>query len=250
MSQYTPLVVVILMFLAWLLRRISPAGGFLHTKLGATVIAGVSGLLGAVAQAIQAHGLSKATVIPAVTSFLMSLIATSNPSMAAQLDASENTPAETPAARTKQAGFIRLTMLLVIASIGVSIAFLGCKTTFGKAYSACLGTHVADLPATATKIPDQVVSILDTAATEGDTAAALEGLVDAYQDGGFLVACAVTAWKVAHPLPAIDGGAPAAPDGGSGSPSLVAAHKAANIFLSKHPAAAKRAANCAASVTL
>jgi hypothetical protein len=83
MNQWTPLIPVVLLGVSYALRRYSPKDGWLHSALGAFVIASVSGLLATVAQAIQAHGLSSAAIMPAVASFLGSLFATANPTMGA-----------------------------------------------------------------------------------------------------------------------------------------------------------------------
>jgi hypothetical protein len=69
------------MLAAYSIRRFTPATGWLHTAAGAALIAFVCGLLGAVAQAIQSHGLSTAVIVPAIAAFVMSFIATANPSM-------------------------------------------------------------------------------------------------------------------------------------------------------------------------
>lgn len=145
------------------------------------------------------------------------------------------TPAETPAARTKQAGFVRMGVLLVVAALGCAICLLGCKTTYGAAYGSCVKASTTNWPETAAKIPAQVESIMAQASAGETVAALLEGLGDAYQDGGFLVSCALTAWTQTHPL---------AGDGGLPSPKLLAAHAGAIRFLAAHPTDAKRAASC------
>lgn len=146
------------------------------------------------------------------------------------------TPAESPAARTKQAGFVRLGVLLAVAALGLTITCLAaCKTTYGAAYGTCVKASTTNWPAMAAKIPAQVESIMAEASAGETVAATLEALGDAYQDGGFLVSCALTAWTQTHPL---------AGDGGLPTPKLLAAHAGAIKFLAAHPAAAKRAASC------
>ena len=129
MGPYTPLVPAILMLLAYSLRRFAPAGGWLHTLGGATAIAFVSGLLGALAQAIQAHGFSSATVVPAISSFVLSFIATSNPTMSA--------------AEKKEEATLKGGALVVLLALGIALS--GCGTAAGKVMKTCeLGQLAAD----------------------------------------------------------------------------------------------------------
>lgn len=55
----------------------------------------------------------------------------------------DKTPAETPAARTKQAGFVRMGVLLVVAALGVTICLVGCATS-ATPKGATLAQKVAD----------------------------------------------------------------------------------------------------------
>lgn len=133
MNAWTPLIPVALMLFAFGLRKLTPSSGFLHTAAGATVIAFASGLLGALAQAIQAHGFSSATIVPAIASFVMSFIATANPSL----------PAD-PDARTKQIDGASLRALLPLAF--VALALSGCANIdwhkFGVDEAQCLAAPV------------------------------------------------------------------------------------------------------------
>lgn len=133
MNQWTPLIPVALMGLAFALRKFTPAGGWLHTAGGATLIAFITGLLGALAQAIQQHGFSSAVLVPAIASFVMSFIATANPSQPAS-----------PDAHTKQVDGASLRALVPLAF--VALAMSGCANVdwhkFGVDEAQCLATPV------------------------------------------------------------------------------------------------------------
>jgi hypothetical protein len=184
MNAWTPLIPVALMLFAFGLRKLTPSSGFLHTAAGATVIAFASGLLGALAEAIQAHGFTTATIVPAIASFVMSFIATANPSLPAA-----------PNARTKQIDGASLRALLPLAF--VALALSGCATAGGKALKAC---ELSQLPAEEQALASSVANI---ALDVGSTVVDLEQLALAVGKAQFsCVAQAVAAW-LAAPAPAI-----------------------------------------------
>jgi hypothetical protein len=83
MTGYPALVIVACALLSYLARRLAPSSKFLHSALGATLLAVVTGAASVVAQAVTAHGLSLASIQPAVVGFLLSFLASSNPSVTA-----------------------------------------------------------------------------------------------------------------------------------------------------------------------
>jgi hypothetical protein len=84
MNEYTPLIVASLALAAYLVRRWTPKTGWLHTGGGMFLLTSLGTLLGGVAQAIQAGGLSKATIIGAIAGGISSLAGAANPSIDAR----------------------------------------------------------------------------------------------------------------------------------------------------------------------
>lgn len=81
MHAYLPLLPVVLMLLAYALRKFTPPGAFFHSPQGLALMTGLSTVIGGVAQAIKDQGLTKGVVIAALTSGILSLIGAANPSM-------------------------------------------------------------------------------------------------------------------------------------------------------------------------
>lgn len=166
MGPYTPLIPVVLMLAAFAMRKFAPTGGWLHTLAGATFIAFCTGLLGAIAQAITAHGISTGVIVPAVATFAMSFIATASPVPA---EKKEEERVVKPAG-----GFAAVGLLIVLALIGLLGLFFaasGCATAGGQALKACeLGQLSSDAgPAIAlgqaiAADPSSTVSDLESAA--------------------------------------------------------------------------------------
>lgn len=62
-------------------RKFLPNENFFHSVGGAFILAGMTAVLSAVAQAVQNGGLHMQVIVPAVTGAILSLLATSNPSL-------------------------------------------------------------------------------------------------------------------------------------------------------------------------
>ncbi len=181
MNTWTPLIPVLLMLVAFSLRKFAPTGGWLHTIGGATLIAFISGLLGALAQAIQAHGFSSSVIVPAIASFIMSFIATANPSMG---------KTEEPTVTLPPGSSLRA--LLPLAFIALACA--SCATAGGKAMKACeLGKLGSDAQIALTT--GQAI-----ASNPGSTTADLEQAALSFLPGQFECAMqALAAWWAAKP---------------------------------------------------
>lgn len=133
-SPWAPLAVMVLGAIAYAIRNFTPNTGWLHTGGGHFIIATVTGALGAIADAIQTHGLSKQVVIAGLVSFVMGAISAANPSV------QNGGVAPAPDARTKQAGFVHGPVMVMVAAVGamataiLSGALLsGCATTLSPA---------------------------------------------------------------------------------------------------------------------
>jgi len=174
MNAYTPLIPMVLMLMAFALRRFTPTTGFLHTPPGAWLIALVSGVLGAVAHAIQTGGVSTGVVVPAIASFIMSFLATANPSMAP---------------------------LLAFALLGLVAS---CQTAGGQALKAC---EIGQLKAQA---QDAVVTGLNIASNPGSAVSDLEAAALRYLPGQFECAMEALAAWLTKQAPATTGEALAA----------------------------------------
>lgn len=66
---------------SYALRRFAPAGNFFHTGAGTLVISAVTAILSAIYPVIEAHGLSGKAIATAAIGAVLSLLATSNPSV-------------------------------------------------------------------------------------------------------------------------------------------------------------------------
>jgi hypothetical protein len=80
-TGWPALVLIACALASYLARRLAPSVKFLHTATGAVLLAVLTGLASTVAQAVSAHGLSLASIQPAVVGFLLSFLASSNPSV-------------------------------------------------------------------------------------------------------------------------------------------------------------------------
>lgn len=135
MNLYAPLVVAALALAAFLVRKYAPNGHFFQSSFGAFVIALVSGILSAAASAAETHGLSLEALIPAVASFILSLVATGNPSVDSE-------------GKSKLASMVPLILLSALTA--------GCGTLGGQALKNC---ELQALPSTLNSVTAGVVAV-------------------------------------------------------------------------------------------
>lgn len=178
MGPYAPLIPAILMLVAFSLRRFAPAG-FMHSLGGATLIAFISGLLGAAAEAIASHGLTAAAIVPAVASFVMSFIATANPSTKAT--------DEEPKVVKGSAGPFKVGLMLPFLFLGASLAMSGCGTPRAviKDVTAACGIKVATAVT-------QTVQVLKTATSADAALAEITQIIGAASSDYEAIYCVVT----------------------------------------------------------
>lgn len=81
LTGWPALAMLACVLVSYALRRFTPSTGRWHTGGGAFVLALVTAVLSATAQAIQAHGLALASIESAAIGAVLSLLATSNPSL-------------------------------------------------------------------------------------------------------------------------------------------------------------------------
>jgi hypothetical protein len=134
MNTYTPLIPVGLMFVAFCLRKFTPRSAWFHTPAGAFAIATTSGLLDTLGEAVQSKGLNTASLVAAGCSFLLSLMAMSNPSLR---KGDEESP------KMILPGEISKFAFLPILFAGAML-FSSCATPAGQAFKAC---ELGKLPA-------------------------------------------------------------------------------------------------------
>lgn len=138
MGLYTPLIAVGLMLAAFCLRRFTTPWGWVHTAAGAFAVAAVTGMLEAIAEAIRTGGLHAASIVPAVVTFIGSLMAMANPSTRKD----EEPP--------KKLGML-LPLLLLPALLSS-----GCGTASGKALKTC---ELNALPAAMQSVEAEVLAL-------------------------------------------------------------------------------------------
>jgi hypothetical protein len=162
MNTYTPLIPVGLMFLAFCLRKFTPRSAWFHTAAGAFAIATVSGLLDTIGEAVQSKGLNAASLVAAGCSFLLSLMAMSNPSLR---KGDEESP------KMILPGEISKYAFIPILFAGATL-ISSCATPAGQAFKTC---ELGKLPSAAQTAWATVQDITSNpSSTTGDlTAAAL-----------------------------------------------------------------------------
>jgi hypothetical protein len=179
MNTYTPLIPVGLMFLAFCLRKFTPRSAWFHTAAGAFAIATASGLLDTIGEAVQSKGLNAASLVAAVCSFLLSLMAMSNPSLR---KGDEESPKMILPGEISKYGFIPI---LFAGAMLVS----GCGAAGGKAWTAC---ELGKLPAIG---QTAFATAHDIADNQSSTAADLTTAALALAPGQFdCAAKALLAW--------------------------------------------------------
>ena len=115
----------------------------------------------------------------------------------------DKTPAESPNARTKQAGFAHIGVLLIISVLGVVICLSGCATTATQlaADEAKAKTILADVAADAGPVAGcttQIIVAVAAAITTGNWIA-LAGLEPCIANAVSLIDAQVKAYKAAPP---------------------------------------------------
>lgn len=129
-ASWPDLALVALVLGAAALRRYTPSTGFFHTPKGALLITGVAFVLEAVAKAVEQQGFNKRVVLHAVISALFSLLAVTNPTMAAQ--ASEEKKLDLPPIpKAGQGGFfvmqaVIIPILWALFALGLALLAGGC----------------------------------------------------------------------------------------------------------------------------
>lgn len=193
------------------IRRFSPQAGFFHSQLGALVLAGVAVAASAIASTVEGVGLHGVAIEQAVIAALMSLVATSNPSV----PLGQAPPLSPKSVSSQAAGLAGLALLLLSA-----FAMNGCAipqpiptnldggaydaSTNSAAYTAafenCLQNQgISD----ATGVGAQIFNILATGGTSASQieASIEKALVTLSGSTAILVAtCAVNAFDAIEPV--------------------------------------------------
>jgi hypothetical protein len=197
MSPLLPsLVTLVFVAGAYLCRRLAPKAHFFHTDGGALLLAALTALCDAGGQYVAGSGLHAEGLAQALIGAMLSLLATSNPSMSAPSDI------KPPNLVSAFLPFlIASTLLASCAHVPPSYA------AYGKAYGACMEQKGLSAGISA---GGQAFAILD--AGSGDVLSQLEKMFEAAGEQAVkdAIECAVQAWSGAHPLSTGDGGAPQA----------------------------------------